>query len=258
MLAFIDESGSIHYHDSNPISVLLAVCMAERVHRGMSRQLYSSERMILGKERLRELKAVELINRRTFRRVSHKRELVESVFNLMSHLEIVVFAIIVPRPSQPLDLPEGHLPKPHRFLFQRINALADNMSQEAVLIYDGNGMNIQGRNISRCVSSYIFKVAEYNNILRRIVDTPLFVDSCVTPGIQIADLAASVVRQYEQNGLGNKIVEGDDYLSAINRYYHVVKGMTRDDLRDDFQRSLYGFYKVPEAQLYQRSESLAE
>jgi len=255
MLAFIDESGSIHPKDSNPISVLFAVCMPERVHRGVSRQLYSIEKLILGNETMRELKAADLLNRRTFTRIKQKRELIERVFSVLDSLEITTFAIIVPRPTRPLNLPKDYLPKPHTFLLQRINALAEKTNQEAVLVYDGNGMNVQGTNMASSVSNYIFRVAEFNNVLRRVVDTPLFVDSKVTPGIQLADLAASVVRQYEQNSLINGIPRGDAYLSVIERYYQIVHGKTMDDLLNDKGNPLYGFYKMQEAQLYRDEDS---
>lgn len=230
MLAFIDESGSINPNDPNPVSTLLALCMSERAHRGVSRQLYGVKRTVLGREDAHELKGVELITERTFRRIPEKRELVEATFDLLTRLDVTIFAIVIPRPTKPLNTPRGHLPGPHKYLIQRINALAEEMKQEAILVYDGNGMDVQGWNMSACITDYIFKAAEYNNILRRIVDTALFVDSRVTPSIQIADLAASVVRQYEQHGLSRGIPLGNAYLSAINRFYTVVKGKTRNDL----------------------------
>ncbi len=254
MLAFIDESGSINPKDPNPISVLLTVCMPERVHRELSRQLYTIERVILGSESPKELKAVELINRRTFNKIPAKRELVEKVFELIGNLEITIFAIVVPRPRQPLNLPDGYLPSPQRFLFQRINALAEKMSQEAILVYDGNGMNIQGMEMAACVSNYIFRVAEPHNLLLRVVDTPLFVDSRVTPGIQIADFAASAIRQYEQNKLRDGIPAGNTYFSAIERYYQIIKSKTTDELRNEFQQPMYGIYRMSERLLYQISE----
>ncbi|MDY6868558.1 MAG: DUF3800 domain-containing protein [Chloroflexota bacterium] len=255
MLVFIDESGTIHPNDPNPVSVLMAVCMPERIHRALSRQLYSLERTILGNKEIGELKGSKLINRRTFRRIPEKRELVEGVFDLIRNLDIVTFAIVIPRPTQPLNLPDGHLPSPHIFLLQRINSLAEKMNQEAVLIYDGNGMNVQGISMASCVRNYIFRVAEYNNILRRIVDTPLFVDSLITPGIQLADLAASVVRQYEEQfNLSSVNPQGDVYLAAIARYYRAVRSKTEDGLLSESQHSLYGFYKMREEQLYQQDE----
>ena len=182
---------------------------------------------------MRELKAADLINRRTFTRIEQKRELVERVFRVINNLEITTFAIIVPRPTRPLNLPKDHLPKPHTYLLQRINALAEKTNQEAVLVYDGSGMNVQGMNMASSISNYIFRVAEFHNILRRVVDTPLFVDSKVTPGIQLADLAASVVRQYEQSNLIDGLPQGDAYLSAIERYYQIAHGKTMDDLQND-------------------------
>jgi hypothetical protein len=256
MLAFIDESGSIHQNDSNPVSALVAVCMAERAHRGVSRQLYATKRAVLGRDDAGELKAIDLINERTFRRIPEKRELVESVFDLINRLDITIFAIVVPRPTKSINFPVDHLPTPHQFLLQRINALAEEVKQEAILVYDGNGMNIQGMNLSACVSDYIFKVAEYNNILRRLVDTPLFVDSRVTPGIQLADLIASVVRQCDPINHAEGITKSSSYSSAINRYYRIIKAKSRDDLRSDSGHTLYGIYKIREDQLYQRDENI--
>lgn len=105
--------------------------------------------------------------------------------------------------------------------------------------------------MSSCISDYIFKVAEYNNILRRLVDTALFVDSRVTPGIQIADLTASVVRQYEHHGLAIPSAKATPYLSAIGRFYDILRAKTRNDLVDDYGYRLYGFYRMREEQLYQ-------
>ncbi|GAB4498670.1 MAG: hypothetical protein OHK0052_12380 [Anaerolineales bacterium] len=252
MLAFIDESGSIHLKDSNPFSVLLAVCMPERVHRGVSRQLYSIQNMILG-DANRELKAVDLINRRTFVRVHHKKDLIDKIFQALSSLDVAIFAVIVPRPAHPLNLPENYLPKPHTFLLQRINAWAERNNQEAILIYDGNGMNVQGINMALSIRNYIFRVAEYNNILRRLVDTPLFVDSKITPGIQLADLSASIVRQYEQFA-NSDTSKNDPYFLDIQRYYRIIRSKTIDGLLSDHGKPLFGFYRMQESQLLFESE----
>jgi hypothetical protein len=72
------------------------------------------------------------------------------------------------------------------------------LNEEALLVYDGQGMNIQGRDVSTCISRFMLRVTEPNNSLRRVVDTALFVASRAMPGIQLADLTASLIRQYEQ------------------------------------------------------------
>lgn len=257
MLAFIDESGTIHANDASPVSALVAVCMPERAHRGVSRRLHALKVDILKKDDDHELKAVEYINERTFRRIPEKKEVIECVFDLIAKgvFEITVFAIVTPRPTRAVDTSSDRLPVSHRYLLQRINAMADLLKQEAILVYDGDGMNIQGLNLSRCVRNYIFKVAEYRNILRRLVDTPLFVDSHLTPGIQLADLAASVVRQYEQHRLQIHERPEPAYVSAISRYYNQLKLRTRDDLLSDESHRLFGFYTVREESLYQSLEN---
>ncbi len=250
MLAFIDESGQPHPNDSNPVSTLVAVCMREREHRTLSRQLHAIKMTLVGREDV-ELKSLELMNERTFRRIPAKKELVEATFDLVSRLDVTIFAIIMPRPKSVPDIRPDHLPTEHIYLLQRVNALAEEMGEEALLIYDGRGMNIHGRNLSACINGYIFKVAEYNGILKRTVDTALFVDSRVTPGIQLSDLAASAVRQYQQNDLYKGIPAGDLYLSAIARFYNTVKRKTRDDLTNDRGKQLWGLYKFREELSYQ-------
>ena len=56
-----------------------------------------------------------------------------------------------------------------------------------------------------------------------VVDTPCFVDSRYTMGIQLADLVAGVIRQYEQAELFSDPYPDDFYLRAIARYYSIVR-----------------------------------
>jgi hypothetical protein len=64
-----------------------------------------------------------------------------------------------------------------------------------------------------------------------INDAPSFVDSQTSAGIQIADLAASVIRQYEEADLYRSAPPiGDQYLFAIRRWYRIMEQKTRNDL----------------------------
>jgi len=85
-----------------------------------------------------------------------------------------------------------------------------------------------------------------------IVDTPYFVDSKFTAGIQIADMVASAVRQYEENKLFLEVPRGDPYLHSIQRYYEIAKSRTVDLYTvDGFKR--HGFHRMPE-RLHYRPE----
>jgi len=101
-------------------------------------------------------------------------------------------------------------------------------------------------------------VAKFSSFLHRsqegramgnITDCPFFVDSKVTPGIQIADMAAGVVRIYQENALFRAVPPGDAFLSAIRRYYQVLeeKALVLTDASGN-ERS--GFYLMPERAHY--------
>ena len=252
MLAFIDESGQPHPNDPNAFSTLAALCMAEADHRELSRQLFGAKRALLGRDTPYELKAVEVLNERTFLRQPDKWELAEQCFELFNRVDLTSFAIVMPRPSRQPDIEPDRLPHQHIFLLQRINALARERGEQAVLIYDGQGMNIQGRNLSACISNYIFRVAMPNEQMGHILDTAFFVDSRLTPGIQIADLAAGALRLREQHRLDD--ADGA-FNSAIRRFAGVVVRSTRSDLVHDDGTPLHGIMRLREGWHYERRGS---
>ena len=132
VLAFIDESGTPHPRDSCPISTLVALCMQEREHRGVSRQLYRLRKSLLECEDPYELKALDLLTPRTFSKSPAKRELAEATSDGLASLNVTIFAIVMPRPRNLPDTPADYLPTQHQYLFQRINALAEDMGEEAL------------------------------------------------------------------------------------------------------------------------------
>ncbi|MBA3432909.1 MAG: hypothetical protein H0U08_02320 [Actinobacteria bacterium] len=58
-------------------------------------------------------------------------------------------------------------------------------------------------------------------------------DSGLTPGIQIADRFAYVLRLYEENQLQRQRIIGDAYLATINRYAKIVWSKTKNYDRGD-------------------------
>ena len=78
----------------------------------------------------------------------------------------------------------------------------------------------------------------------RITDAPSFVDSQTSAGIQIADMVASVIRQYQEAELfRTSPPSGDRYLYAIRRWYGIIEQSTRDLVsHDGFDRP--GLYRL--------------
>ena len=258
MLVFIDQSGDIHPKDSTRRPVLAAVCLRETRSRDLSRQMFNIKKRLTEKPEEFELKGHKLLTRKTFEKRPAKRELVESTFELISNLDLTAFAIVMERPSVIPALQPGMLPNQYRYILQRVNLLleADFENDMALLIFDGQGPNF-GRDLSSAISGFLFKHAEGQSYTR-IVETPLFVDSKITPGIQIADMIASCVRQYQENELYRRpLPAGDPFLSAISRYYRCIQQKTKD-LESTLGSPYHGIHFMAERYLHEEKLEVEE
>lgn len=245
MLVFVDESGHPHPADSCTRPVVLAACITELDVRLISGRIYSLKRQVLAKEHI-EIKANKLLNRGTFRRIPEKREFVEAFFDLLSNLPITLFALIMERPRSVPPL-TPMLPSQFRFLLERIDLFAETRNQMATILYDGDGKSQYG-GLSVKFNNYLHRSLEGRSCTH-ITDAPFFVDSTITSGIQIADMAVGVVRQYCENELFRGVPIGDAFLHAIARYYGVVASKTVDQTsRSGYPR--HGFYRMPEREHY--------
>lgn len=119
----------------------------------------------------------------------------------------------------------------------------------AKILFDGDGKSQYG-GLAVKLSNYLQRSVEGRSYTR-ITDSPFFVDSKITAGIQIADMAAGVVRLYEENGLFRGVAAGNSFLSAVRRYYGVVESKTVDHVSPSgYPR--HGFYRMPEREHYAR------
>lgn len=248
MLVFLDESGIPHPNDSSTRPVIVSVCVTKQNARAISAQLYSLKRR-LGTPDI-ELKGVNLITRRVFERRSNEWELVESFFDLCRSLPIVLFAIVMEHPQQ---MPygnevEAYLPNEYRYLLQRINQHAEETDKIAALLFDGHGPTLFGGTLPKKFDSFLHRSTEGRSFTA-ICDSPYFVDSRLTQGIQIADMAASVCRIYQENNLHAALPQGDRFLSAISRYYGIIRQKSLDQVsQEGFSRP--GIYFMPERDHY--------
>ena len=253
LFAFIDESGHPHPKDSTSRPVLVSVCIEDRDLRAVGTELYRLKRRILQRNQGDfEAKASKLITRGTFRNRPEKREFVESFFEMCRNLPLVIFAVIMERPQSPPPTDIDFLPMQFRHLMYRINRLLDFEKEIGLgaIFFDGDGT--QYNKLSVRFSNWLYR-SRGGQSLVNLVDSPFFVDSRFTSGIQIADMVASVVRQYEENVLfvqGAPV--GDSYLSAIERYYRIVCEKTRDLEAPTGDFTWYGFERMSERLHYAR------
>ncbi len=250
LFAFMDESGHPHPNDKSTRPVLVTVCLDAGYLRTVKTGVSGLERRILQKEWFDfEMKAKKLITPSTFRNRPEKREFVESFFELMRNLDMVIFAQIMERPASPPPTSSDFLPMQFRQQLYRVNRYLELHRPDdlAAIMFDGDGSQFGGLAIR--FSNWLYR-SSGGQSLTHLADSPFFVDSKVTPGIQLADMAASVIRQYEERELFHNIPEGDSFASAIARYYKIVKEKTVDLEAPQGDFTWYGFNRMPEREHY--------
>lgn len=249
----MDESGHPHPNDQSTRPVLVAVCLDVSYLRTINTEIYRLKSRILKRDSFDfEMKAKKLITPGTFRNRPEKREFVKSFFELLRSLDIVIFAEIMERPSSPPPTSYNFLPMQFRHLLYRVNRyLQLNKPDElAAIMFDGDGSHFGGLAIR--FSNWLYR-SDGGQSLTHLAESPFFVDSKVTPGIQVADMVASVIRQYEERELFNGIPAGDSYSSAIGRYYRIVREKTVDLESPQGDLTWYGFNRMPKRDHFQPS-----
>ena len=225
MLAFIDESGHPHANDQSTRPVVVAICFEEPESRYISGRVHAMKRDILGKESA-EIKGRSLINRTTYRRQPQAVAFAEEFFDALRNFPVTIFAIVMEAPFNMSQQQPIYLENRFRFLIQRIELLAEEQRSFANIHFDGQP-NLYG-GLSGRFSSYLFRSREGQSS-DLITDTPAFVDSASSIGIQIADMCAYVVRIYQEHRpFAEPPPPGDSYLYAIRRWYGAIQNRTRD------------------------------
>ncbi len=240
MLVYLDESGHPHPNDPSKRPVVVAACIQDRDARTVAGRLHGLKRDVLGKERM-EMKGVRLINRSTFRRRTAEAAFVEEFFSALLNLPITVFAVIMERPIIAPDPKDTKLPDQFRFLTQRVQLLAESKEEMATLLFDGAPGQLGG--LSFKFGGFLYR-SEEGRACTNITDIPFFGDSKASAGVQIADMIAAVIRQYEEAELYKRVPVGDTFLLAIRRYYRIIEQKTVDQVsHDGYSRP--GLYRMP-------------
>jgi len=253
MLAYLDESGIAHHHDSTKRPVLLAICIPEELHRTIAGRVYRWRKDLphaLAWEK-GELKGTALIKPRIFEKYPSDRDLVDRAFDLILESDVAVFAVIMSHPGKDRKLTAVILPCEYRRIIERVNLYMqhEHEGEMAVLVFDGKGTGLVPRGLAPAVEAFLFR-SEEGRCYGNVVESPLFVDSKITPGIQLADLAASAVRQFCENELSSQSPDGRDaFLLALSRYNEILRSNTRDYKMGRTKH--YGFYEMPTKFLYQ-------
>jgi hypothetical protein len=257
LFAFMDESGHPHPNDSCMRPVLVSVCIRDKDLRSVCTELFKLKRRILNKENNEfEAKASRLLTRSTFRNRPEKKEFVESFFDVCRNLLITIFSVAMERPCKPPPTSLDFLPMQFRHLLYRVNRYIELelYGDYGAVFFDGDGSNYNCLSVR--FNNWLYR-SRGGQSLTNLVESPFFVDSKLTAGIQIADMVAGVIRIYEEQELF-KGVPSDAFLSAIARYYRILKEKTVNLEAPTGGFTWYGFERMPERLHYEPMEAAGE
>jgi len=224
VLAFTDQSGNIHMNDQVLRPVLLTLCIMESDVGDLTRRIHNIKERIFGAEdenNPREIKASDLLNPKSITKRTNNKQLADEVLNLIQSYRVSVFACVMERPEQVMPLEKAEiLPNRFRFLLERVSFDANERKSMALLVYDEDAKD---KIMWKAINNFLFK-HNFGKTLN-ILEMPLFVKSIITPGVQVADLMAGVIRHYFENNLHKKEPQ-NPFEKWIKELYTIVRGLS--------------------------------
>jgi len=197
MLIFVDESEWPAPKGPAGYTVWAAVSLSPKLSKAFFRAVFTLEKKFwkITEPYEFEIKGRLLLNRRGM--TSPKKiEFVEELLSLCKQHEMRTFAVGLQsgQPSIP-GMPAPNLFRIYHFLLERVEAMmAESCPDDmAIIAFDSQDEKTDRR---RALDYGNFLYGhEAGKAMGHIVDTPYFVSSAVTVGIQIADLVAYVLAQ---------------------------------------------------------------
>ena len=244
MLVFIDESGKPHPKDSTETPVLCAVSIKERDIKHLSQNIFKLKMRIFGNDT--EIKSTSLIRRQVItKNMTKNKQFVDELVKIACSFDIRVFAIIMEKPDIPFIMTEVSLPKHYKLLIKRVEYFCENYNYEkAILVFDKITPG-EDYVVAKCITNFLF-MSKLGKDFDRILEMPLFVNSAVTPAIQIADIFAGIIRHYYENGLDSFTQDKvtDPFESWLNNLFLQIEQKTENLKQSSSGFIEYGFYKI--------------
>jgi hypothetical protein len=210
MIIYADES-----KDPNPARLtshitLAAAAISEDVHKDFNTRLYNLKKRFwkVGQYSDFEIKGRNLL-KRNFQAYPRNIEFVKEIISLCRQYGVALFAIVkeyvVGEESESLALDDAvpglyektaQLSILYKYLLERVEAflLERNRSECAIMVFDEKDPK---KDEARAVAfSNLMHRSNFGQSMTHILETALFANSKITPGIQIADLFAYVMNQF--------------------------------------------------------------
>ena len=242
MLVFIDESGKPHPNDATLKPVLCCVCIKENDIREITQKVYALKNRYFGSND--EIKSTDLISRRTIKNNVRKNiDFVNDFVGIACSYDIKVFSIIMKRPTTAMTISPSHLPKQYYLLLKRVEYFCENYNHDKVMLIFDNVNPTEDARVALGINNFLYK-SSLGRQFDRILEMPLFVNSSITPAIQIADFFAGIVRHYNNSILDHSKTLTDSFEMWIDGLYQKVFSKTEDLVQRDAGFTEYGFYDM--------------
>ncbi len=259
MFAFVDESGYPRSTDSTLRPTLATVCIRPQDLRDITREIYQMKERLWGPGGP-ELHGTRFIRPRTLNDRT-KKNTIDRAFSIMNgYTQLRVFAVVMERPSLPVPEASGRVGYHYFHVMRRIHLYADQLyhreSQATALILFDERDAKQDQQLSEAILNLLYGTHQ-RGLLNRILEMPVFVDSTINPGIQLADLVASVLRRYYEAGLDHR-----DPASSFEEWISTLHSNIRQRTQD-FPRSetgggtTYGIYTMSDRTLQEHAARVA-
>ncbi len=231
MFVYLDESGRLDAEDTAKRPTIAGVIIPEKSLNDATSTLLNLKRELCPpfiNPEMYELKANKILRPSAG---GWKIELAERFFcdYFVSLEDVRVVAVVCRRPSKLLKSNSDILPLHHIWLLTKIfNYMQENKPDEfASFVYDSQGNDADER-LSREFTSYLYRHPQGQEFLRSITPTPLFVNSSLVPGIELADMIAGCLRHQadaydEQNTSSPKKAYSNWHLSRYTRYKRIIE-----------------------------------
>jgi len=220
MLVFIDESEWPKPSAPSGYTVWAAVALQPQLSKSFSREIFNLERKFwrINEPHEFEIKGRMLLSSRAL--TSPKKvEFVEEVVSLCKHYQLLTFAVGMQQLEEPMlagfSSEESRIFRVYYYLLERVEAMMQESYPDdmAMVLLDSADKETNKR---RAIAFGNFLYGhEAGKSMQKIVETPFFVSSSLTPGIQIADLFAYAVAQQNLERKEAKLKEIGDRIREM-------------------------------------------
>ena len=203
MLIFVDESEWPKPSAPGGYTVWGAVAMQPELSKDFSREVFNLEKKFwrINEPHEFEIKGRMLLNKRAL--TSPKKvEFVEEVLSLCKRYKLLAFAIGMRQLEGPMltgfSPEESRIFRVYHYFLERVEAMMqeDYPDDMAIVLLDSSDKETNKRH-AIAFGNFLYG-HEAGKRMQKIVETPFFVTSEFTPGIQIADLFAYALAQQNQ------------------------------------------------------------